>query len=149
MKKIFKLFVIIACAATLIFVVAAFTLITNTGFRYISLPIVNILSPVKIRIKNWRFIPWKSLRVKGITVSDIPKATGSTNLFISAEFINLRYDFFSLFSDEPVFHLAEARGMRYIIDSRGTATVKEDRPHKKRESDKKKSGEKESEPGAE
>ena len=114
MKKAFRYFFITIIFIVFISLISFVSLCSNTIFKHITLPLINSFIPVKISVEKWAFRPWKSVRTKGLIVSDISEKNNITNFFLSADSLNLNYKASSFFSDVPFFSLVEAEGVDYI-----------------------------------
>ena len=141
MKKAFRYFFITIIFIVFISLISFVSLCSNTIFKHITLPLINSFIPVKISVEKWAFRPWKSVRTKGLIVSDISEKNNITNFYLSADSLNLNYKISTFFSGVPFFSLVEAEGVDYIASDYKKAARKKKKsksaPSKKTHSDNK------------
>jgi len=125
LKYLFILFIFI-------FLVIFGLLCSNVIFKHITLRTINSFTPVNIKVDNWSFVPWKSVKAEGLIVSDVSKKNGVTNFFLSINSLNLNYKVSSLFSALPVFSLVEAENINCIITESDKKTGKKEKSKSKK-----------------
>ncbi|NLF40338.1 hypothetical protein GX586_12910 [bacterium] len=109
MKTPLKTFVrlaVVAVVLVLALVIAtAGMLMSERAVKAVLLPRVSDAAGIDIRVDGWRFTPWASLAVRGLSVGT--PGGGATGVFVRAASASIAYTLSSLFSGHPVLHSIE------------------------------------------
>lgn len=100
MKKLVRLLLILCVFVLLVLGILAASVLTGTGMRMVTLPVINRVQPYTITLEQWHFIPWRSVTAKGITVE------GPDTRITCAE-AHISYNFRSLLTELPHIHSIE------------------------------------------